>query len=82
MKRAPQDCPLVFIEWEDSYQPTSKWEFLTEFDAGRVCRCASVGWMIHNGEDLLVLAPNMGGLLTSLQHQASWRRGLERSRCL
>jgi hypothetical protein len=56
------NCPLVFIEWEDSAQPISNWQYLADFVPQPVIRCASVGWLIHDGEDMKALAPNMGGL--------------------
>jgi hypothetical protein len=56
------DCPLVFIEWEDSAQPISNWQYLADFTPHPVIRCVSVGWLIHDGEDMKALAPNMGGL--------------------
>lgn len=49
------------IEWEDSAQPISKWEYLSGIETYSVIRCASVGWMIQNTESIKVLAPNMGG---------------------
>lgn len=41
------------------------------FAAGGVVRCASVGWLIHDGEDLKALAPNMGGLDEKCSAQVS-----------
>lgn len=55
-------CPLVFVEWEDSAQPTSSWAFLSDFEPGPAIRCASVGWLIHDGADVKALAANMGGI--------------------
>ena len=55
-------CPLVLIEWEDSAQPVPAWSYLTDFEAGRAVLCASVGWLIHDGDDVKALAPNMAGL--------------------
>lgn len=56
------DCPLVFVEWEDSAQPTPSWGFLSDFEAGSAVRCASVGWLIHDGDDVKALAANMGAI--------------------
>lgn len=55
-------CPLVMIEWEDSLQPTASWAYLADFKAKASMRIASVGWLIHDGAETKVLAPNIGGL--------------------
>ena len=34
-------------------------------------RCASVGWLIHDGEDVKALAPNMAGLENEANVQVS-----------
>ena len=56
------DCPLVMIEWEDSYRPMPAWIHLSDFEAQTPSKCMSVGWLIYDGEDAKALAPNMGGL--------------------
>ncbi|WP_335594106.1 hypothetical protein [Hyphomonas sp.] len=56
------DCPLVMIEWEDSLQPTAAWAYLSDFEPKASMRIASVGWLIHDGAEIKVLAPNIGGL--------------------
>ena len=55
-------CPLVMVEWEDSAQPIPSWSYLSSFDAPGTVRCASVGWLIHDDEEMLALAPNLGAL--------------------
>ena len=57
-----ENCPLVFVEWEDSRQPDPAWNYLTNRD-GTVVRCASVGWLIRD-DDVKELAPNMGDVTT------------------
>jgi hypothetical protein len=56
------DCPLVMVEWEDSAQPVPGWQHLSEFTPQSVIKCVSVGWLIHDSTDMLVIAPNMGDL--------------------
>lgn len=68
---AENSCPLVMIEWEDSAQPVSAWTHLRSFEPGGVVRVASVGWLIHDGEDLKALAPNLGGLDGACSAQVS-----------
>ena len=55
-------CPLVFIEWVDSAQPISSWKHLSDFETHTAVKCASVGWLIYDGDDTKAVAPNMGGL--------------------
>ncbi|MGD9966718.1 MAG: hypothetical protein AB7T59_09375 [Hyphomonadaceae bacterium] len=64
-------CPLVLIEWEDSAQPVAAWSHLKHFEPGGVVRVASVGWLIHDGDDLKALAPNLGGLDGACSAQVS-----------
>lgn len=52
--------PLVLIEWEDSSQPVPGWCWLDDFDNWSVVQCKSVGWLIHDGDDVKALAPNIG----------------------
>ena len=66
-----KDCQLVMIEWEDSAQPLPNWSDLADFVADRAVLCTSVGWLIHDGEDVKAVAPNMGGLRTESSVQVS-----------
>lgn len=52
--------PLVMIEWEDSAQPRAAWEWLSSFGPPRIVRCVSVGWLIHDGDEIKAVAPNIG----------------------
>lgn len=38
---------------------------------GAVIKCLSVGWLIHDGEDMKALAPHMGDLGNEYSAQAS-----------
>jgi hypothetical protein len=55
-------CPLVMVEWVDSRQPSAGWQWLSKYEPGTACDCASVGWLIHDGDDVKALAPNMADL--------------------
>lgn len=55
-------CPLVLIEWEDSRQPIAGWAYVRDFAPVDNCRCTSVGWLVYDGLDKKVLAPNMGDI--------------------
>lgn len=56
----PEACPLVLVEWEDSTQPVSSWQWITAYKEPDIVTCASVGWLIHDGADVKALAPNLG----------------------
>lgn len=53
-------CPLVLIEWEDSRQPSSRWELLSSLDMPKPCHCVSVGFLLSEEDGVKVLAANMG----------------------
>lgn len=71
MSKSVNKCPLVIVEWEDSAQPTSHWVFLSEFGTPSIIRCASVGWLIHDGKTIKALAPNMAEIDSGINAQAS-----------
>ena len=54
--------PLVLIRWVDSRRPVGDWVRLSELPEFAPVACASVGWLVHDGEDCKVLCPNMGDL--------------------
>jgi hypothetical protein len=56
--------PLVLIEWEDSAQPVSEWRYLDDLGSLSVVRCLSVGFLVHDGKRVKVLAPNVGEIGT------------------
>ena len=58
----PDTPPLVLIEWEDSAQPVGAWQYLSELEPPEVIACQSVGWLVHDGDDVKALAPNVGDL--------------------
>lgn len=68
---APSGCPLVIITWEDSRQPVPSWTRLTELPDGRPVQCATVGWLLRNGDDAKVIAQSMGDIDSEEHVQAS-----------
>ncbi len=62
---------LVLIEWEDSRQPTSAWERVTDYEPADACICLSVGFLLHDGIDTKGLAGNMADLANMEDMQAS-----------
>lgn len=50
------------IEWEDSAQPIPSWRLLADFEPGGTLKCASVGWLIQDDDQVKAIAPNMGAV--------------------
>lgn len=61
---------LVLVEWEDSARPVETWQFLDEINNTAAIRCQSVGFLVYDGKDTKVLAPNVGEIGT-VEAQAS-----------
>ncbi len=53
---------LVLVEWEDSQQPVSRWQWVDEFNMPSPVGCVSVGFLIAQNEHALALSPNLGDL--------------------
>jgi hypothetical protein len=49
---------LVIATWEDSSQP-SAWQWLRRTTSWPVIAIRTVGWVIHDDESVLVLAPSL-----------------------
>ncbi len=52
--------PLVLIEWLDSGQPMPNWQWLEQIEPRRPHLCISVGFLVQDGGEAKVLAPNLG----------------------
>lgn len=63
--------PLVLLEWEDSAQPRSNWGFVSDLENPEIIKCASVGWLISDGDNVKALAPNIGHYNSAEDLQAS-----------
>ncbi|KKK88478.1 hypothetical protein LCGC14_2742770 [marine sediment metagenome] len=51
---------LAYVEWKDSKQPSSGWEYLSELDLEQPCHIQSVGWLHTRNDEVVVLLPNLG----------------------
>lgn len=49
---------LVLIEWVDSYGCSSQWRHL-ENCTPELLLCRSVGWLLHDGDDVKVIVPHL-----------------------
>lgn len=52
----------MLIRWVDSRRPVAEWVRLSDLPEFSPVACASVGWLVHDGEDCKVLCPNMGDI--------------------
>jgi hypothetical protein len=71
MSAMRQDCPLVIIRWEDSGQPLPSWQYLSALPQTRAIECATVGWLLKDGDDLKVICQSVGDLGSPKNAQAS-----------
>lgn len=56
---------LVLVEWEDSMQPFAGWAMLDDLPELRIAKCQSVGWIVAENEQVLMLAPNIADIDTN-----------------
>ena len=62
---------LVLVEWLDSARPIEAWQHLSDYEYKEAVQCVSVGFLIHDGEKVKALAPNMGDVDKEENIQAS-----------
>ena len=60
--RTVEDCPLVIVTWVDSAQATPGWEFVSDYRPRAPIRCASVGWLMQDDDEAVVLAQSCGDI--------------------
>lgn len=58
---ASPECPLVLMEWLDSRRPVTAWAYLRDAPDEGAVRCASVGWLLSDG-DVKVLCQTVGDM--------------------
>ena len=56
----PKQLPLVLIEWQDSSQPTSAWEWVSKYTPQGAVPCVSVGYLVSDKKKVKALASNLG----------------------
>ena len=64
------DNPLL-VEWVDSAQPISAWMFLENKPSLETMQCVSVGWVVGETDEVLMLAPNLGDIESGGSAQGS-----------
>ena len=56
------NAPLLsLVEWADSRQPTGQWSRIGELQ-WESCRCYSVGFVVQDDDDVIVLATNVADI--------------------
>ena len=55
-----EQVPLTLIEWRDSAQPTPQWQYLSDYAPSSAITCVSVGYLVHDGDDVKALAQSLG----------------------
>jgi hypothetical protein len=51
---------LVLVEWQDSRQPSGGWQWADECGKPEPVKCLTVGWLLQENEDALLIAQNLG----------------------
>ena len=59
---------MVYVEWEDSYGCSSRWEPVESGDP-EVLMCKSVGWLTHKRKKLVVVVPHLALLKSATDRQ-------------
>ena len=54
-----KEIPAVLIRWIDAYGATSEWEDTDDAKEKSTCEIWSFGFLIHECEERLVIAPHM-----------------------
>lgn len=54
--------PLVYVEWDDSFGVSSRWEAIpNDYPTPKSTMCQSVGWLVYDGKKYKVVVPHLTG---------------------
>ncbi|WP_086931633.1 hypothetical protein [Agarilytica rhodophyticola] len=53
---------LIKVKWIDSAQPVPSWSFLEDMPDMEAINCESVGWLVAESDDVIMLAPNIANV--------------------
>lgn len=56
------DMQIVAVDWVDSARPVAEWRYLSDAPELAAVVCRSVGWIVGENEQILMLAPNLGDI--------------------
>lgn len=65
---------LVLIEWLDSAQPSPGWLYTNDLPSIEPVYCRSIGWLVAESENVVMLAPNMGEVGTDAEQGCGFIR--------
>lgn len=51
---------LVLVEWQDSRQTSGAWQWMDEAEQPGAVRCLTVGWLLKETDDALLVAQSLG----------------------
>ena len=69
-KNSFQDLPLMFVEWVDSMSVNGEWQSVEEIEEPELAIAYSVGWVIGDFPNYLVVAPHVVADLKDIELQA------------
>ena len=52
----------LLIEWIDSRKQNAQWEFLSDTELPDVCRCQTIGFLLKEDQERIVLASSLGDI--------------------
>jgi hypothetical protein len=61
---------IVCVEWEDSAQPISRWQWVDEYQAPDTVKCVSVGFLLSDTKTAIAIALSLGDIGRD-RHQAN-----------
>ena len=51
---------MIFVEFVDSRQSNGAWQYIEDMDIQGAVPCQAVGWLVHEDEDVTMLAQSIG----------------------
>lgn len=66
---------IYLIEWVDSYSINEGWELIKDMDNIELMKCQSIGYILKENEDMLLIAPHISDV-DNKESLGSFRGGL------
>ena len=63
--------PLVVVEWIDAAEAVHGWHHMDELPHMNVFKCKSVGWVVAENDDMIMLAQSLGDITSEDNFQSS-----------
>lgn len=58
---------LVLVDWQDSVAQSGEWESLEKAEAPPALVCRSVGWLVAEGDETILIAPHVHDAIDELR---------------